>query len=175
VRTVSRSMPASELWGSELTFWKTEAARTFLKNSTVGISRPELCHQNGIKFYILGFAMFGRGRREESIISMQENVDSENKEYNEYDCMIIQTLRASTFRLRKRSYHPSNDPRGQRTIKTKKICIIIMIIYSVKFCFDIRHSKQTSMHRGEGKICHWKLESIYLQFNLKKHQVFPFP
>lgn len=119
--------------------------------------------------------MFGRGRREESIISMQENVDSENKEYNEYDCMIIQTLRASTFRLRKRSYHPSNDPRGQRTIKTKKICIIIMIIYSVKFCFDIRHSKQTSMHRGEGKICHWKLESIYLQFNLKKHQVFPFP
>ena len=54
--------------------------------------------------------MFGRGRREESIISMQENVDSENKEYNEYDCMIIQTLRASTFRLRKGAIiHPTTQ------------------------------------------------------------------
>ena len=70
--------------------------------------------------YLVGFAKFDRGRREESIISSQENVDSENKECNEYEHSDFQSF---NIQISERSYHPSNEPRGQRTIKTKKkIC-----------------------------------------------------
>ena len=162
------------IWALNLPSEKLKLTEFFREKELYGRQQPTwtLPSKWDKVLYLVGFAKFDRGRREESIISSQENVGSENKECNEYEHSDFQSFNIQTS---ERSYHPSNDPRGQRTIKTKKICIIIMIIYSVKFCFDTRHSKQTSMHRGEGKICHWKLESIYLQFNLKKHQVFPFP
>jgi hypothetical protein len=54
---------------------------------------------------------FDRGRREESIITMQENMDSENKECNEYGHSDFQTFNIQTS---ERRYHPSNDPKGTK-------------------------------------------------------------